>query len=281
MTNIKKFVITTFLSFLIMNGMSAKEVSTAEANVPPIVGELGVTIDAVSGEVLYNKNAYSKAYPASMTKVLTATILDERMKDGEMLIVSRNAANQECLCFGFTAGELISKNDAMKALLLLSANDVAVAIAENVAGSEERFAGLMNQKVKQWGLRNTHFVTPNGLHHPNHYTTPYDMAIITKEAIQHPEVLKIMSTQTTRIKTNRQERTIRNLINYQSNPHVIAGKPGFTDAAQHTLVEYLTNGNNKVISVVMKSDKRSKYKDIQTMANYTFAEMKTRSMANQ
>lgn len=183
------------------------------------MGEFGVAIDATTGEILYNKNAHSKAYPASMTKVLTATILDEQMKDEELLKVSSHAANQECLCLGLTEGEILSKQDAMKALLLLSANDVAVTIAENVAGSEEGFSELMNQKVKTLGLKNTHFVTPNGLHDPNHYTTPYDMAIITKEAIKHPNVLKVMTTRTTMIKTSKKEKTISNLFKFQRIRH--------------------------------------------------------------
>ncbi|MEH7304568.1 D-alanyl-D-alanine carboxypeptidase family protein [Neobacillus drentensis] len=275
MSNIGKIVTTTLLVLLISSGMLSKEVSTAEIQAPQIVGEFGVTIDAVTGEILYNKKAHAKAYPASMTKVLTATILEERIEDGVMLTVSSNAANQECICLGLTTGEMISKQDAMKALIMLSANDVAVTIAENVAGSEKGFAELMNQKVKQWGLKNTHFVTPNGLHDPNHFTTPYDMALITKEAIKHPSILEVMSTQTTNIKTSRQEKNIRNLINIQSQPNVIAGKPGFTNAAQNTLVEYLKKGNKEVISVVMKTNKKSKYSDIQTMASYSFAQMKT------
>ena len=276
MTNIGKIVATSLLVLLILNGMLIMKGNSAEVEKhspppPQIEGEYGVTIDAKTGEIIYDKNAHFKAYPASMTKVLTATILDERMKDGEWLTVSPHAANQECLCLGLRAGERMTKQDAMKALLLLSANDVAVVIAENVAGSEKGFADLMNQKVQQWNLKDTHFVTSNGLHHPNHFTTPYDMAIITKEAIKHPMVLKVMSTQTTDIKTSRQEKIIRNLVNIGAMPNVVAGKPGFTSAAQHTLVEYLKKGDMEIISVVMRSkNKRSKYNDIQTMANYSF-----------
>ncbi|MEO2074014.1 MAG: D-alanyl-D-alanine carboxypeptidase family protein [Bacillus sp. (in: firmicutes)] len=279
MTNIGKIVATSLLVLMILNGMLIMKGSSAEVEIqspppPEIEGEYGVTIDAKTGEILYDKNAHSKAYPASMTKVLTATLLDERMKEDDWLTVSPHAANQECLCLGLRAGERMTKQDAMKALLLLSANDVAVVIAENVAGSEKGFADLMNQKVQQWNLKDTHFVTANGLHHPNHYTTPYDMAIITKEAIKHPMVLKVMSTQTTDIKTSRQEKIIRNLINIGAMPNVIAGKPGFTNAAHHTLVEYLKKGDKEIIAVVMKArNKRSKYNDIQTMANYAFDQM--------
>ncbi|MEH7436728.1 D-alanyl-D-alanine carboxypeptidase family protein [Neobacillus drentensis] len=276
MTNIGKIVAASLLVLMILNGMLIMKGSSAEVEIhspppPQIEGEYGVTIDAKTGEILFDKNAHTKAYPASMTKVLTATILDERMKEGDWLTVSPHAANQECLCLGLRAGERMTKQDAMKALLLLSANDVAVVIAENVAGSEKGFADLMNQKVLQWNLKDTHFVTSNGLHHPNHFTTPYDMAIITKEAIKHPMVLKVMSTQTTDIKTSRQEKIIRNLVNIGAMPNVVAGKPGFTSAAQHTLVEYLKKGDKEIISVVMRSkNKRSKYNDIQTMANYSF-----------
>ena len=271
MTYIGKIVVASLLVLVVLNGKVIMKGNSAEVYPPQIEGEYGVTIDAKTGEILYDKNAHSKAYPASMTKVLTATILDERMKDGEWLTVSPHAANQECLCLGLRAGERMTKQDAMKALLLLSANDVAVVIAENVAGSEKGFADLMNQKVQQWNLKDTHFVTSNGLHHPNHFTTPYDMAIITKEAIKHPMVLKVMSTQTTDIKTSRQEKIIRNLVNIGAMPNVVAGKPGFTSAAQHTLVEYLKKGDMEIISVVMRSkNKRSKYNDIQTMANYSF-----------
>ena len=275
MSNTRKLITTTLLVLFILCGMVSITVSIAATEAPQIVGEYGVAIDAVTGEVLYNKNANSKAYPASMTKVLTATILDEQMKDGELLTVSTNAANQECICLGLTAGELISKQDAMKALLMLSANDVAVTIAENVAGSEGEFAKLMNQKVRKWGLKNSHFVTANGLHDPNHYTTPYDMAVITKEAIKHSNVLEAMSTQTTKIKTSKKEKTINNLFKFQCVPNSIAGKPGFTNAAHHTLVEYIKQGNKEVISVVMKTDKKSKYSDIQTMANYSFDHINT------
>ncbi|MEH7744190.1 D-alanyl-D-alanine carboxypeptidase family protein [Neobacillus drentensis] len=278
MSDIRKIVITPLLVLFLIVGIVSNRVSANETETPNIVGEFGVAIDATTGEILYSKNAHSKAYPASITKVLTATILDEQMKEGELLKVSSHAANQECLCLGLTAGEILSKQDAMKALLLLSANDVAVTIAENVAGSEEGFAELMNQRVKKWGLKNTHFVTPNGLHDPNHYTTPYDMAIITKEAIKHPNVLKVMTTRTTMIKTSKKEKTILNLFKFQRIPYSITGKPGFTNAAQHTLMEYLKKGNKEVISVVMKTDKQSKYSDIQTMANYSFAHMKSENL---
>jgi D-alanyl-D-alanine carboxypeptidase len=255
----------------------------AEDPPPPISGEFGVAIDAATGDILYNKNADAPSFPASMTKVLTAIVLDKNLADNQMLTVSAKAAGQECNCFGFTPGEQISKKDAMYGLLLLSANDLAVAIAENTGGSVEGFAQLMNDEVKKLGLQQTHFVTPNGLHDPNHYTTPHDMALIMKEALKHPNVLNALSTQSIDVHTSLQAKTIKNKSEVHKQPqeaHVIAGKTGFTDQAGNTLVEYLKDGDKEVIAVVMKTHKKEEYTDIQIMANYAFAHMKTEKIAS-
>jgi D-alanyl-D-alanine carboxypeptidase len=276
-------IMTSILIVLI--GLTCLSSSTAWADdpPPPIAGEYGVAIDAATGDILYNKNADGQAFPASMTKVLTSIVLDEKVTDKQMLTVSPNAAGQECSCFGLTAGEQISKQDAMYGLLLLSANDLAVTIAENVGGSVEGFAQLMNAEVQKLGLQHTHFVTPNGLHDPNHFTTPHDMALIMKEALKHPKVLNALSTQSIQVHTSLQDKLIRNKSEVHTQPvsaHVIAGKTGFTDQAGNTLVEYLKDGDKEVIAVVMKSHKKEEYSDIQTMANYAFANMKTKKIAS-
>jgi D-alanyl-D-alanine carboxypeptidase len=276
-------IMASFL-FLLM-GVACISSNPVWAKEPPpsIVGEYGVAIDAATGDVLYDKNADGQAYPASMTKVLTAIVLDEKETDNRMLTVSPNAAGQECSCFGLTAGEQISKQDAMYGLLLLSANDMAVTIAENVGGSVEGFAQLMNNEVQKLGLKHTHFVTPNGLHDPNHYTTPHDMALIMKEALKHPKVLNALSTESVQVHTSIQDKHIRNKSEVHTQPesaHVMAGKTGFTDQAGNTLVEYLKDGNKEVIAVVMKSHKKEEYTDIQAMANYAFAHMKTEKIAS-
>ncbi|NRD76772.1 D-alanyl-D-alanine carboxypeptidase [Bacillus sp. BRMEA1] len=277
----KTIIVTLALALYTIAGIFPLQARAAET-VPPITGQYGIAIDAVTGEILYNKNADQKAYPASMTKVLTSIILDEKMPDSQMLTVSANAAGQECSCLEIKAGEKISKEDALYSLLLLSANDVAVAIAENVAGSVPGFATLMNDEVKKLGLKNTHFVTPNGLHDPNHYTTAHDMALIMKEALKHPNVLKALSTQSVDIKTSLQTKRISNhsLVHKQPNSHVIAGKTGYTDIAQNTLVEYLEKDNKQVIAVVMKTNLGNEYSDIQKMANYAFDHMKVEKVVS-
>lgn len=98
--------------------------------------------------------------------------------------------------------------------MVLSANDVSYAIAERIGGSVENFANMMNEKAKQLGARDSHFVTPNGLHNPNHYTTPYDMAMITKGVQNYPEILQAMNTKRTTVTTSRQTVSIFNKSNF-------------------------------------------------------------------
>lgn len=282
MDSFRKIISTMLLVLLSVTYLFSGTVQAAAEPQPPIMGKYGIVIDATTGEVLYNKDGDARAYPASMTKVLTAIVMDQKAKYNQIFTASANAAGQECSCFGLKAGEKISMKDAMYGLLLLSANDLAVAIAENMAGSVPAFAQLMNAEVKKLGLKNTHFVTPNGLHDPNHYTTPHDMALIMKEALKHPQVLKVLSTQTVQVHTSLGERTISNTSEVHIQPpsaHVIAGKTGYTDQAGNTLVEYLKEGNKAVIAVVMKTHKIYQYHDIQTMANYAFAHMISKTIA--
>jgi len=284
---LKKMMIVVLLMFQVLNVTTVH----AQEEKPDIVGEYGVAIDANTKNILYDKNAKEKAYPASMTKVITAMVLDEKMEDGAMLTASENAATQECSCFGLTPGEKISKEDAIYALLLVSANDVAVMIAENVAGSVKNFSKLMNEKAKEIGANDTHFVTPNGLHDPEHYTTSYDMALIAREAMNHPTVLKAMGTQDKEVKVYLKqtdekgkekevvtEKNAHNHGKFFKQKYVIGGKTGFTSAAGNTLVEILQKGDKKVVSVVMKSRPNQTYHDIAEMADYAFPQMKTKKV---
>lgn len=281
MSNVKKIIASMLLVLVSATYLSQGQVWADDTH-PPIVGQYGVAIDAVTGQVLYDKNADDKAYPASTTKILTSIILDEKAKDNQVLTVSANAAGQECSCFGLKPGEKITKKNALFGMLLVSANDLAVTIAENIGGSVKVFAKMMNAEAQKLGLKNSHFVTPNGLHDPDHYTTPHDMALIMREALKHPEVLQALSTQTYDVHTSLGDKVVSNPSKVHTQgpqAHVIAGKTGFTDEAGNTLVEYLKEGDKQVIAVVMKTTLTDEYSDIQTMANYAFAHMTTKMIA--
>lgn len=264
--------IITMLTTLVLLSMPFR----VEANeMPDIHGQFGVAIDARTGEILYDKNAKDQAYPASITKILTAMLLEEHVKDGEMMTASEKAVGQEAsnLHFKLNAGEKMSKEDAMHALMLISSNDVAMMIAEHIGGSQEGFAQMMNEKAQKIGVKDTHFTSPNGLHDPAHVTTAYDMALITKEALKHPLVMKVMGTKTATIETSERKVEITNPSKIHDNPLALGGKTGYTNAAQNTLVEVLQKDNKLVIAVVMKTTLAEEYKDIEIMGDVAFSAM--------
>lgn len=244
----------------------------AAAAQPDITGEFGVAIDATTGEILYDKKANQQGYPASITKVLTAIVLDEEIKADEKITASAAAVKQDPSnqAFLLKEGEQLSKEDALNAMMIKSSNDVTYAVAEKVAGNIENFAAIMNERAKEIGAANSHFVTPNGLHDDRHVTTPYDLALITKEAMKYPNVIRAMGTKEDVIQTNQREVRIVNRSEIHDNPLALGGKTGFTNKARNTLVEILQKDGKTVIAVVMKTSRAEEYNDIAIMGNYAF-----------
>ncbi|PFE04023.1 D-alanyl-D-alanine carboxypeptidase [Bacillus cereus] len=241
---------------------------------PNVFGQFAVSIDAKTGDVLYDKNAYQRAFPASMTKVLTAILLMEHAKPEDQFTFSQLTLDQEKSNYQleFQVGETIDRNTALTVLMVLSANDVAYAIGERIGGSIENFSKMMNEKAKQLGAKDSHFITPNGLHDPNHYTTAYDMAMITRGAQQYPEILQAMNTKRTTVTTSRQTVSIFNKANYFENPHSIGGKTGFTNEARNTLVLLNEKDGNRIVNVVMASQKPEIYEDMRQIADHSFSQ---------
>ncbi|WP_342046721.1 D-alanyl-D-alanine carboxypeptidase family protein [Bacillus sp. OTU530] len=262
-------LLTAVLVFL---SVPSRYYANTEQPQPDVVGKYAVSIDAKTGDVLYDKNANAQAYPASITKVLTAILLMEHVAPGEQIGFSQTALNQDKSNYQieFQPGETIDRDTALMILMVLSANDVAVAIAEHIAGSTEAFSKLMNEKAVELGAKNSHFVTPNGLHDPAHITTPYDMAMITRGALKYPEILKAMSTKQTTVTTSRQTASIFNKATFFELPNFIAGKTGFTDQARHTLILINQKDNMEIINVVMSSRRPDIYNDMNVIANYAF-----------
>lgn len=264
-----------------VKAMEIEKVEAKTTKAPDIFGSSGVAIDAYSGKLLYSKNANQKAYPASITKVMTAILVDENLDPDDTITFSKRAAeqepsNQQIL---YKEGEKISVEDALESLIIISSNDVAFALAEKVAGSVENFAEMMNERARELGAKDTHFVTPNGLPNEDHYTTAHDMALFGKEAATHPHIVEKMSQREAVIKTDERSVTIKSPNSIpKSNPKSIGGKTGYTNAAQHTLIEVLQDGEKKVIAVTMHSSKEGKYSDMNTMSEYAFDKIKTKKL---
>lgn len=272
-----KLIFVCLLLTILFGGVSNPIKTQAQEN---IFGEAGVGIDAKTGQILYDKGANDQHYPASITKILTAILLEENIKDDQKLTVSEKASYQECSCLVVESGEELSKKDALHALMIKSANDVSVVVAENVAGSVEEFAKMMNKKAKELGAKNSNFVTPNGLHDPEHKTTAYDIAMIMRGALKYPNIIEAMQVKEYVVKTNVDSTTLTRNDHILDIPNAVGGKTGFTDQAGNTLAVYLKDGEKEIISVVMQSTSKNKqhYKDIETMANESFKQLKVKKM---
>lgn len=179
--------------FMIICGVPQE--SEAQSNAPGTNAAGAVLMEASTKKVLYEKNAHDKMPMASTTKIMTALVAIENGDLDSTVTVSKNASGVEGSSIWLGVGEKMTLKELLYGLMLASGNDAAVAIAEHVGGSVEWFIEMMNNKAKEIGANDTHFVTPNGLHDDNHYTTAYDLALISCVAMENPQFQEIVNTQ--------------------------------------------------------------------------------------
>lgn len=218
----------------------------------------GAVFDITKKEVLYSYNLFEQRYPASMTKVLTAYITLKYCKLDEQVMVGENAVDMPsgAVTCGINVGDVLTVKDLLYALLLVSANDAAVALAEHISGSVEDFAVLMNEEARMMGATGTHFVNPHGLHSDDHYTTVYDMYLMFNQAIKNSLFREIINTLTytatyQSVRGSQVQKTYSNsnkFLNgekdYPDNFSVIGGKTGTTHNAGKCLIILVTDANN-------------------------------------
>lgn len=169
-----------------------------------------LVLERSTNTVLFEKNGYDKTAMASTTKIMTAIIAIENSQLTDTVQISSKAANTGGSTLGIYSNTTMSMESLLYGLLLRSGNDCAVAIAEHIGGSLEEFAILMNQKAHNLGLKNTHFVTPHGLDSDNHYTSAYDLAIITNYALKNDVFLQIVGTKSCNIYVGENIKTVTN-----------------------------------------------------------------------
>ena len=227
--------------------------------------------DLNNRNTIYAKNVHEKLYPASLTKVMTALIALKHGSSDMMLTATPNVKNLEAgaqVC-GINSGDQMTLDQALHLLLINSANDAAVMIAEGIAGSVEAFAHMMNEEALSLGATNTHFVNPHGLPDDNHYTTAYDMYLIMNEAVNYGlfnEIIHMDSYTTVYTDKNGASKEITvNSTNFYitgtaqapSGVTVLGGKTGTTNAAGHCLILLSRDSSsNPYISVIMRADGR-------------------------
>lgn len=250
---------------------------------PNVVSESAIVMEASTGLILYEKNIHDKHYPASITKILTTLLAIENSSLGEVVTFSRDSVykvDADSSRLWIDVGEQLTMQQCYYAILLESANDVSYATAEHVGnGNIDTFIQMMNNRATEIGALNSSFANPHGLHDDNHYTTAYDMALITREAMKNETFRKVFGTRTYQIPpTNKQDE-----IRYLRNHHrfilkqdylydgAIGGKTGFTSKSRFTLVSVAKRGDLELITVVMRVDSNAnQYKDTQKLFDYGY-----------
>ena len=249
-----------------------------------VQAEAGIVIDMDSDTVLFGQNIHVGYPPASITKILTTILaLDNNANFNDTITMSENAIwgiERDSTNIGLDVGEKVTVEDCIYATMVKSANECAYAIAEYVAGDLESFAKLMNEKAKEIGCEHTNFVTPNGLHDDNHYTTAYDMALITKYALQNDTFRQIAGTLSYTVPpTNLSEESVEiwngnKMINTSTSYYYEfceGGKTGYTTKANNTLVTFAKKDGLELICVILDCDgAQYAYTDSRALYNYCY-----------
>ena len=257
-------------------------------NESSIVADSAIVMEASTGLILYEKNIDKQQFPASITKIMTALLVIENAALDEIVTFSNNAVygiEPGSSHIAVEVGEQLTIEQCLYAIMLESANEVCLGVAEHISGSVDAFVDLMNKRAKELGCKNTHFVNPNGLHDDKHYVSARDMALISQAAISNETFRTVTGTkQYTIPKTNKKEpRTwIKNhnqmvygykYPKYQYD-YCIGGKTGYTMKAQSTLVTFAEKDDMTLICVVLKdlgpSYAENEYTDTTKLFDYCF-----------
>ena len=257
-----------------------EQIEAASSNItnePIINSRSAVVYDRTSGEVIWGKDEKSKRKMASTTKIMTSLVVIENVKDlSQVVTISNKAASIGGSRLGLHTGDKITVNDLLYGLMLESGNDCAIALGEYVGNTVENFIRMMNEKAKQLGLNNTHFVTVNGLDADEHYTTAVELAKLTDYALKNEKLKNIVGTKNYTVTINGYGKAIDNtneLLGYLDGVYGV--KTGFTNGANRCLVTSIKRGNMDIISVVLGADtKKDRTKDSIEIIEYAYANYK-------
>jgi D-alanyl-D-alanine carboxypeptidase (penicillin-binding protein 5/6) len=242
----------------------------APAARPPLAATSAVLMDDETGRILYAVAADQRRVPASTTKMLTALLVAEALGPDTVVPISpRASTDRSGAAIGLEVGERWTADELMRAMLMHSANDAAVALAEAVAGSAEAFAGQMTARARALGARSSNFVNPNGRHHPDHYSTAHDLALIGRAALRVPWIAEIVGTRTWNLRRGRATRVVINtnslLWRYDGADGI---KTGWINESGPCLMASATRGGWRLIAVVL--DSHVMYRDAAALLTYGF-----------
>lgn len=257
---------------------------------PMIEAQAAIVMDAGSNSILYEKNIDQELYPASITKVMTVLVALENASLDDTVTFSENAVlnlEEGSSHIGIRPGEKLTMRQCLYAIMLASANEVSNAVAEHISGSVDEFVKLMNEKAAKLGCQHTNFTNPHGLQNEKHYTSAYDMALISQAAIANPTFVEIASTKSYTIPiTNMvaEERTFQNhhkmLLTDSSFSYngCEGGKTGYTSSSLNTLITFSNKNGMELICVLLKVNGSEKtYKETTELLDYSYNNFKRKS----
>ena len=259
-----------FCLFLLLFLLIPKVYANNESNVIPNA-KSGMLIEASTGQIIFEKNKDEKVAVASMTKMVAQILILENIESGnlkwdEMITISSNASGMGGSQIYLQTGEKMSIRDLMKGITMASANDATVAMAERIAGTEDNFVKMMNDKVKKMGLKNTVFKNSTGLDENGHYSSAYDMSVIARELLKHEEILKFSSVYEDYLRVDTPNKfwlvNTNKLVRFYEGADGL--KTGFTDAAKYCMAVTAKRDNMRLIAIVL-GENSGKVRNQETM----------------
>ena len=275
----KRFTSFLLALTIIVGLISIVFADTKEAKLD-ISSKSAVLMDASTGKILYEKNSHEKLPPASVTKVMTMLLICEALESGKIkedddVQISEVASSMGGSQIFLEPGEIQKVDTLLKSIAVASANDACVAMAEYVGGSVEEFVVLMNKRAKELGMNDTNFVNTNGLPVDNHYTSAYDIALMSKELLKHKKISKYLTTWMDEVVVGKKQAKIgisntnKLVKHYQGATGV---KTGFTQQAKYCLSASALRNNTHLIAVTLCAETSPiRFKDATNLLNYGFA----------
>ncbi len=252
---------------------------------PAVTATAAIVVDMDSGRIVFSHNANARLPMASTTKIMTAVVVLESLALDSKVTISGTAAATGGSALGLQRGEVLTVEQLLYCLLVPSANDAAVALAQATSGSVKEFVTMMNAKAKSLGLSNTHFVNPSGLHDEKHFSSAKDLATLTQYAMQDPVFRRIVSTRAYDLPRPGQD-TPRRLKNHNAllaaNSWVTGVKTGSTPYADYCLVASGTRDGVSLVSVILgAADDDTRWKESQALLDYGFRRYSRTVLADQ
>ncbi len=275
-----RLLVSFLLSLFLITGAGGRYLDAADTEEPDLglTAKACILIEASTGRVIYEQNADDHMYPASTTKMMTAVLALENLSLHTDIAVSPRAANTESSPLGLQAGDHIDAENLLSGMLTVSDNGAAVAVAERIDGNVPDFARRMNEKAQELGMNDTHFVNPNGLSDPDHYSTAHDIARLARYAMTNAEFRSMVRNSSQQVvwtyprKMNTFENTNKLLGHYEG---ITGIKTGWTEASGGCLAASARRGGLELIAVVMGTpEPDDRFSDARKLLDYGFEHVK-------